>query len=242
MCSRQRVSQGLLGAGGAPTSARTSLAPSSHALGWAADPAVEVSLADGVRVLLRQVRAEDATAVRCLFQGLSERSTWLRFFTVCPRLDRVVGWATEIDNHRRLGVVAVAADSGQLIAHAGLERDHRQPDRAEFALVVADPYQGRGLGGILLGRLVDAARHVGIGWLTAEVLANNHRMLNLLRHARYPGQPASQLWGGFGRAADLALPPHRPGPRRLSSVAASMLEASHETLVGGVGSSGKVTG
>jgi acetyltransferase len=137
-------------------------------------------------VLLRPVRAEDAAAIRALFQGLSERSTWLRFFSLCLRLDPVVGWATEVDNHRHLGVVAIAADSGQLIAHAGLERDSRRPDRAEFALVVADRYQGRGLGGILLGRLVETAQRLGIGWLTAEVLAENHRMLNLLRHVRYP--------------------------------------------------------
>jgi RimJ/RimL family protein N-acetyltransferase len=186
MRSKQRTPQGRPGPGGAPTAAPTSAAPSSHALGSPADPAVEVTLADGVRVLLRPVRAEDAAAISALFQGLSERSSWLRFFTLCPRLDRVVGWATEIDNDHRLGVVAVAADTGQLIAHAGLERDSRQPDRAEFALVVADRYQGCGLGGILLGRLVAAAQRVGIGWLTAEVLAENHRMLNLLRHARYP--------------------------------------------------------
>jgi acetyltransferase len=95
----------------------------------------------------------------------------------------VVGWATEVDNNRRLGLVAIAADTGQFIAHAGLERDPGQPDRAEFAVVIADRYQGRGLGGLLLGRLVEAARQAGIGWLTGEVLANNHRMLNLLRHS-----------------------------------------------------------
>ncbi|HET7516771.1 MAG TPA: GNAT family N-acetyltransferase [Actinomycetes bacterium] len=137
-------------------------------------------------VLLRPVRAEDAAAIRGLFQGLSERSTWLRFFTTCPSLGRVVGWASGGDNDRRLGLVAIATDSGQLIAHAGLERDHRQPDRAEFALVIADHYQGHGLGRILLGRLVETAQRVGIRWLTAEVMAENHRMLNLLRHARYP--------------------------------------------------------
>jgi RimJ/RimL family protein N-acetyltransferase len=186
MRSRQRAAQGQLGAGGAPAPAPTSPAPSSHAPGSAADPAVEVTLADGMTVLVRPVRAEDAAAIKALFQGLSERSTWLRFFTLCPSLGRVVGWATEVNNDRRLGLVAIAADSGQLIAHAGLERDHHQPDRAEFALAIADPYQGRGLGRILLGRLVEAAQPVGIGWLTAEVLAENHRMLNLLRHAQYP--------------------------------------------------------
>ena len=185
MRSSQRAAQGRFGAG-APAPARTSPAPSSHAPGSPADPAVEVTLADGVRVLLRPVRAEDAAAIKALFQRLSERSTWLRFFTLCPRLDRVVDWATEINNHRRLGLVGLAADTGQLIAHAGLERDPHQPDRAEFALVVADRYQGRGLGRVLLGRLIKAAQRVGIGWLTAEVLAENHRMLNLLRSSEYP--------------------------------------------------------
>ena len=186
MRSRQGAPQGRLGPDGAPAPAPTSATPSSDALGSPANPAVEVTLADGVRVLLRPARAEDAAAIRCLFQGLSERSTWLRFFSLCPRLDRVVGWASEVDNDRRLGVVAIAADTGQLIAHAGLERDHRQPDRAEFALVVADCYQGHGLGRILLGPLVEAAQRVGIRWLTAEILAENHRMLNLLRHSPYP--------------------------------------------------------
>ena len=186
MRSSQRASQGRLGPSGAPAPARTSPAPSNHAPGSPADPAVEVTLADGVRVLLRPVRAEDAAAIKALFQRLSERSTWLRFFTLCPRLDRVVAWATEVNNDRRLGVVAIAADTGQLIAHAGLERDHHQPDRAEFALAIADHYQGRGVGRLLLDRVVATAQPVGIGWLTAEVLAENHRMLNLLRHAQYP--------------------------------------------------------
>jgi acetyltransferase len=182
----QGAPHGRLDSGGAPASARISPTPSSDALGSAADPAVEITLPEGLTVLLRPVQVEDAAAVSCLFQGLSEPSTWLRFFTLCPRLDRVVDWATEISNHRRLGLVALAADTGQLIAHAGLERDRRQPDRAEFALVVADRYQGRGLGRVLLGRLIEAAQRVGIGWLTAEVLAENQRMLNLLRSSEYP--------------------------------------------------------
>jgi acetyltransferase len=186
MHSSQGPPHRRLDSGGAPASARISPTPSSDALDSATDPAVEITLPDGMTVLVRPVQAEDAAAVSCLFQGLSESSTWLRFFTVCPRLDRVVNWASEVDNHRRLGVVALAADTGQLIAHAGLERDRRQPDRAEFALVVADRYQGRGLGRVLFGWLIEAAQRVGIGWLTAEVLAENHRMLNLLRRSEYP--------------------------------------------------------
>jgi RimJ/RimL family protein N-acetyltransferase len=105
-------------------------------------------------------------------------------------------------------VVAIATDSGQLIAHAGLERDHHQPDRAEFALAIADHYQGRGLGRVLLGRLVEAAQTVGIGWLTAEVLAENQRMLNLLRHAEYA---VSRRLGHGVVLAELATSPSGAG-------------------------------
>jgi len=185
------------------------------------DPAVEVTLRDGVTVHLRPVQADDAAAVRCLFQELSETSKRLRLSSVCPSLDKVVGWATEVDDHR-LGLVALAADTGQVIAHAGCERDHRQPDRAEFALAIADRYQGRGLGRILLGQLAEAAHRAGIQTLTGEVLADNHRMLNLLRHSGLGMGPQapSDLWSGAGGAANLALPRRRPGPSRLNNAAA----------------------
>lgn len=180
----QRAPQGRMRSGGTPAWAWELPGRTGLALGASGDPAAAaIRLRDGSTVHLRPVRAEDAAAVRCLFQGLSETSRWLRFFTVCPRLDRVIDWATKVDNDRRLGLVAITADTGQLIAHAGLERDPRQPDRAEFALAIADGYQGRGLGRLLLGRLVEAARQAGLRWLTGEVLANNHRMLNLLRHS-----------------------------------------------------------
>jgi GNAT superfamily N-acetyltransferase len=179
----QRAPQGRMRSGGTPAGAWEPPDRTGLALGAAGDPADAVCLRDGSTVHLRSVRVEDAAAIRSLFQGLSETSRWLRFFTVCPRLDRVVDWATKVDNDRRLGLVAITADSGQVIAHAGVERDPDQPDRAEFALAIADRYQGRGLGGLLLGRLIEAARQAGIGWLTGEVLANNHRMLNLLRHS-----------------------------------------------------------
>jgi acetyltransferase len=50
-------------------------------------------------------------------------------------------------------------------------------------LAIADRYQGHGLGRLLLDRLIEAARQAGLRWLTGEVLANNQRMLNLLRHS-----------------------------------------------------------
>lgn len=150
------------------------------------DRAAEVTLRDGSRVRLRPVRADDAAAVGCLFQGLSETSRRLRWFSACPSLDCVIGWATRVDHDRRDGLVAIAGASGRLIAHAGFERDDQHPERAEFAMVIADDFQGRGLGPILLDRLAEAADRAGVATLVGEVLADNQRMLSMLRHLGFP--------------------------------------------------------
>jgi acetate---CoA ligase (ADP-forming) len=144
------------------------------------DHAAEVPLRDGSIVRVRPVRADDAAALRCLFHGLSETSKRLRFFSGCPNLDCVVGWATKVDHDRRDGLVAIAGGNGQLIAHAGWERDDAHPDRAEFAMVIADGYQGRGLGTILLGRLAEVADRAGVRTFVGEVLADNYGMLRML--------------------------------------------------------------
>lgn len=112
----QRAPQGRMRSGGTP--AWEPPGRTGRALGAAGDPAAAVRLRDGSTVQLRRVRAEDAAAVRCLFRGLSETSRWLRIFTVCPRLDGVVDWATKVEDDRRLGLVAITANTGQVIAHA----------------------------------------------------------------------------------------------------------------------------
>jgi len=55
-----------------------------------------------------------------------------------------------------------------------------------MGLAIADAYQGRGLGILLLGRLAEAAAHAGIQVFTAVVKADNHRMLDLLRDSGFP--------------------------------------------------------
>jgi hypothetical protein len=90
MPSRQRAPQGRMGPGGASASGGSLSGRSSQARRCLRDPPAEVTLPDGLTVHLRPVRAEDADAIQRLFQGLSETSTWLRFFTVCPAW---TGWS-----------------------------------------------------------------------------------------------------------------------------------------------------
>jgi acetyl coenzyme A synthetase (ADP forming)-like protein len=146
----------------------------------------DVVLRDGSTVHVRPSRPEDARAVRELLAGLSEKSTWLRFFSGFPNLDAAARWATEVDYQDRYGLLATVGRDGKVVGHAGWEREQGRPERAEVALVVADQVQGRGLGTILLGQLAEAACEAGVTLFVAEVLPENHQMVSVFRDSGFP--------------------------------------------------------
>jgi RimJ/RimL family protein N-acetyltransferase len=82
--------------------------------------------------------------------------------------------------------VATGERDGQVVGHAGLERESDHPERAEVALEIADAMQGKGLGTALLCKLAEAAHQLGIQVLDAEVLPENRQMLRVLRDCGYP--------------------------------------------------------
>ena len=147
---------------------------------------VDVVLRDGSIAHVCPARPTDAPAVTLLLNRLSDRSRWLRFFSACPDLAKAARWATEVDNDRRCGLVATVDGHGQVVGHAGLERESGRPERAEVALEVADAIQGKGLGTALLCQLAQAANQLGIQVLDAEVLPENRQMLRVFRDCGYP--------------------------------------------------------
>jgi acetyl coenzyme A synthetase (ADP forming)-like protein len=150
------------------------------------DREADVVLRDGSTVHVRPVRAEDAAAVHAFYEGLSQESLTLRFFSGFPNLDTAVRWATEVDYDRRYGLIATSGDDGRVVAHAGWEREPDRPDRAEVAFAIADAMQGHGLGTILLGQLAEAADQAGVTLLNAEVLPQNYRMVRVFRDSGFP--------------------------------------------------------
>jgi RimJ/RimL family protein N-acetyltransferase len=146
----------------------------------------DVVLRDGSTVHVSPAKPADASAVRVLLDGLSDRSRWLRFFSAFPNLAKAARWATEVDNGRRYGLVARTEGDGRIVGHAGLERASDRPERAEVALEIADAMQGKGLGTALLCRLAEAANKLGIHVLVAEVLPENRQMIQVLRDCGYP--------------------------------------------------------
>jgi len=145
---------------------------------------VDVVLRGGSTLQLRPVRPSDAPAMRAFFEKLSPESIGLRFFGV-PNVDWVTKWAVDVDRDDRYALVATAGTEHAIVAH-GAYVCGGGADRAEVAFVVADAWQGQGIATIMLGQLAAAAAEEGITVFVAEVLPNNHRMIDVFRDSGFP--------------------------------------------------------
>jgi GNAT superfamily N-acetyltransferase len=149
------------------------------------DPVPDVILLrDGARLVVRPIEAADADALVALHARLSADTIYRRYFGVRPHLSPTeVERFTRVDGRTRFALVALQA--ADLVAVARYEG--RPGDRsAELAVVVDDALQHRGVGRLMLERLVDVAREAGIESLVADVLAGNAAMLALLRTLGLP--------------------------------------------------------
>lgn len=138
-----------------------------------------VALRDGAPVEVRPVEPDDRAALVEGFERLSPESRYRRFFGPMPRLsDRDLDYLTRVDHHDHEALVAVDALTGDGIGVARYVRTG--PDVAEPAIVVADDWQGRGVGGLLLDALAERATEEGVRRFEAPVLATNHEAIALL--------------------------------------------------------------
>jgi acetyltransferase len=140
-------------------------------------------LKDGTPVTIRPIRPEDEPLLVKFHQGLSERSVRLRYFhpmklsqrTAHDRLTRVAF----NDYDREIALVAERRDEKTKEAEiAAVARLSKLPGgrEAEFALLVSDQYQNRGLGTELIRRILEVARDEKLARVSADVLAENAEM------------------------------------------------------------------
>jgi len=141
-------------------------------------------LRDGSTLAVRPIRADDEADLARFFTELSMESRVFRFFVAIANADALAKQMVTVDYATRYGLVAVAGAEGRIVGHAMYVATG--PRKAELALAVADSYQGRGLGTILLGQLGEAAAAAGIDVLEAIVMPENHHMLKLLRESGFP--------------------------------------------------------
>ena len=139
----------------------------------------DLTLPQGTRVRVRPMRPEDAALEHEFVESLSAQSRYQRFMQHLPRLTpHMLARFTQLDYDRELALVAL--QGGKFI---GVGRYAPNPDgeTAEFALTVADAWQGKGLGRALLERLCRLARDAGYRALYGHILPGNAAMSDLAR-------------------------------------------------------------
>jgi acetate---CoA ligase (ADP-forming) len=149
-----------------------------------------IVLRDGSTLTVRPIRPEDEADLAVFFSQLSLESRVFRFFAAVANADASVKRMVDVDYTTRYGIVAVAGTRHEIVGHAMYVAIGA--GTAELALAVADSYQGRGLGTILLGQLAEAASDSGIQVLEAVVRPENHRMLEVLRESGFPVRSRSE--------------------------------------------------
>ena len=140
-------------------------------------------LKDGREILIRPIRPEDEKLHYQLFKSLSRQSNYFRFFSYRRHLSHEqAARFTQIDYDREMAIIALLQEEQQERS-IGVNRLTYQArsDQHEFAIVVADEFQGTGVGSILMQRLLEIARNRQIKQIIGIVLAENLKMINFCR-------------------------------------------------------------
>lgn len=162
-------------------------------------PPERVRLADGGEVEIRPIEPADATPLSEGLEALSADSRYRRFLAPKRAFSASeLGYLTKVDHVAHEALVAVDPRTAHCLGVARFVKDPADASRAEMAIVVADDWQGRGVGTALLHRLADRAAVEGIRHFRASVLESNHDVVILLRKAgpidvRHPGGGVAEL-------------------------------------------------
>jgi acetyltransferase len=147
-------------------------------------------LHDGSAVLVRPARPEDEPLVHDLAAHMSPEDLRLRFFAPIRSLPHTLAARlTQIDYDREMALLALQDGIAVGIVHFFADPDR---ERAEYAVAVRTERKGRGIGYLLMTRLIDIARQCGIGELIGEVLRENDRMLEMCRALGFQIAPDPQ--------------------------------------------------
>ena len=146
----------------------------------------EITNREGVEFTLRPIRPEDEPKMIAFHEKLSEQSVYLRYFrafnleqrTEHERLTRIC----YVDYDRSIALVAETADPAtgqQAIVAAGRLTRLQNPEEAEFAMLVRDDFQRRGVGTQLLSHLLEFGANEGIQRVVAYMLPENRGMIEI---------------------------------------------------------------
>jgi len=146
----------------------------------------EWTMKDGQRVTIRPIRPEDEPLLVKFHETLSDRTVYMRYLHTLPLSQRIAHERLTricfIDYDREMALVAERRDpetgEAEILGVGRLKKIHGV-NEAEFAILVADPFQGKGLGAELTRRLIKVARDEKIERIVGDILPDNFVMLKL---------------------------------------------------------------
>ncbi|RMG75409.1 MAG: GNAT family N-acetyltransferase [Bacteroidetes bacterium] len=115
--------------------------------------------------------------------NLSQETQYFRFFEYIPQVTQaMLRRFTQIDYDREIAIIAeLDGPEGRIMAGEGRLMIDVLDDTGEFAILIADPWQGLGLGNILTDYILEIARERGLSLVHAHVLKINTRMIQVLK-------------------------------------------------------------
>ena len=170
-------------------------------------------LADGRTLTVRPIQAWEAHLVDEVFEGMSDQSRYARFLSPVPKLTSTMRRTLAAVDHDHHGAWVAEVD-GTVAGIGRWVRYAADPARAELAFEIADDFQGRGVGTVLLRVLLAAAKRAEVARLECTVAPDNRRALALSK--KIPS--ASWRWEdglivGTIPVARLATPSGKPRQR-----------------------------
>lgn len=145
-----------------------------------------VQLRDETLVQLRPIHPSDGDSAADFKKRLSKKSIYDRFLGYNPAISsKLIKRLTEIDYEKEMAIVAeVSTEKGkEIIAVARIAPENAE--NVEFAIIIADEWQGRGLGSILTDEMIEVAKDLGFEKIYALVFTKNKGMLNLLKKRNF---------------------------------------------------------
>jgi len=143
----------------------------------------EFVMKGGNTAILRPIKPEDEEMEEEMFTKFSERTQKFRFFQLIKDIshEQLIRY-TQIDYDREIAIIAeVTEDNKKMMAGVVRLIGDQYNETAEFAIVIADPWHGQGLGNKFTDYMLDIAKTRGIKKVYANAMAENNIMVNMFR-------------------------------------------------------------
>ena len=141
---------------------------------------------DGTRFVIRPLRADEAAQELEFLRSLSQRTRYERTFSHRGMLGPgELCQLVHFDVHQEVALVAVVQGAAEATFAAVARLKKSADGEFEFAIVVSDTWQRRGIGARLLDKLLEVARRAGIPRIIGYTFATNEAMKGLARKAGF---------------------------------------------------------